>query len=62
MEYGGREDDLVKEKYLYKNGKFDGLQILRYKDGLRVEKIYKNGKLISKAYIEKKPPKITKPF
>ena len=62
MEYGGREDYLVKEKYLYKNGKLDELQILWYGDGLHVQKIYKNGKLMSEKILNGKPPKIFQPF
>ena len=44
-EYGGREDGLVKEEYNYQYGKMEGVQILWYDDGLRVEKTYKNGKI-----------------
>ena len=61
-EYGGREDGLVKEEYNYQYGKMDGVQILWYDDGLRVEKTYENGKILSTDKIKGKPIKVVEPF
>ncbi len=61
-EYGGREDGLVKEEYNYQYGKMEGVQILWYDDGVRVEKTYKNGKLLSTDKVKGKPIKVVEPF
>ena len=61
-EYGGREDGLVKEQYNYQDGKLDGVQVLWYSDGLRVEKTYKDGDIISTNKIKGEPIKIMEPF
>ena len=61
-EYGGREDGLVKEQYNYQNGKLDGVQVLWYSDGLRVEKTYKDGEIISTNKIKGEPIKVMEPF
>ena len=61
-EYGGREDGLVKEQYNYQDGKLDGVQVLWYSDGLRVEKTYKDGEIISTNKIKGEPIKVMEPF
>ena len=61
-EYGGREDGLVKEQYNYQDGKLDGVQVLWYSDGLRVEKTYKDGEIISTNKIKGEPIKVIEPF
>ena len=61
-EYGGREDGLVKEQYNYQDGKLDGVQVLWYSDGLRVEKTYKDGEIISTNKITGEPIKVMEPF
>ena len=61
-EYGGREDGIVKEQYNYQNGKLDGVQIFWYSDGLRVEKTYKDGEIISTNKIKGEPIKVKEPF
>ena len=61
-EYGGREDGLVKEEYNYQYGKMDGVQILWYRDGLRVEKTYNDGKIISANRVMGRPINVIEPF
>ena len=61
-EYGGREDGLVKEQCNYQDGKLDGVQVLWYSDGLRIEKTYKDGEIISTNKIKGEPIKIMEPF
>ena len=61
-EYGWREDGLVKEKYIDQDGKLDGAQVLWYSDGLRVEKTYKDWKIISINKIKGKPINVIEPF
>ena len=61
-EYGGREDGLVKEQYNYQDGKLDGVQVLWYSDGLRVEKTYKDGEIISTNKIKGETIKVMDPF
>ena len=61
-EYGGREDGLVKEQYNYQDGKLDGVQVLWYSDGLRLEKTYKNEEIISTNKIKGEPIKVMEPF
>ena len=61
-EYGGREDGLVKEQYNYQDGKLDGVQVLWYSDGLRLEKTYKDGEIISINKIKGEPIKVMEPF
>ena len=61
-EYGGREDGLVKEQYNYQDGKLDGVQVLWYSDGLRLEKTYKDGEIISTNKIKGEPIKVMEPF
>ena len=61
-EYGGREDGLAKEQYNYQDGKLDGVQVLWYSDGLRVEKTYKDGEIISTNKIKGEPIKVIETF
>ena len=61
-EYGGREDGLVKEQYNYQDGKLDGVQVLWYSDGLRLEKTYKDGEIILINKIKGEPIKVMEPF
>tara|TARA_S200000501_G_C20479317_1_gene593120 strand:+ start:216 stop:563 length:348 start_codon:yes stop_codon:yes gene_type:complete len=61
-EYGGRDDGLVKEEYNYQYGKLNGVQVLWYSDGLRIEKTYEDGKIISTNKVKGKPINVIEPF
>ena len=61
-EYGGREDGLIKEQYNYQDGKLDGVQVIWYSDGLRIEKTYNDGEIISTNKIKGEPIKVIEPF
>ena len=61
-EFGGRDDELVKESTSVKDGKLDGTQILFYSNGLRIENIYDKGALISTKKLKESLLKFSNPF